>query len=352
MAEPIEMHVGEVDFPYRKIRQIEATSDKRNIDEVNSRLRSQAALLGANAIVEVVYSEAMTLGSFSAMRGVGWAVQRQSDEVACPSCAEKIKRAAVRCRFCGHEVGLQVATQEVHAPEGASAEMMDGAASAPQSSHWRGIVGAVAAFVVVAFIVSSFSGNNRETSAPPTTTAPVVGQQTQRDESSVRFMGDPRTDAPSAATVAPSPPPPPPSPWDYTSRHDQMSDTSVHHACTTSTNQIRLDFPYESQSVVLCVRQHPRWGQDVIVRLTQGGQFICRSYMNCIVRVRFDDHEASGYSANEPDDGSSDVIFISNDARFVSNLRQSDRVIIEAEFYQSGAQQMTFSTRDLEWPRP
>lgn len=147
-----------------------------------------------------------------------------------------------------------------------------------------------------------------------------------------------------------APPPPPPSSWIYNSNVDEMSDQPTAHACTMSTNMVQLGFPYETQRVSLCLRQHPRWGQDVIVRLERGGQFLCTSYQACTVRVRFDDGEAAAYSALEPSDNSSDTIFITNDARFIGNLRRSSRVIIEANFYQAGAQRMSFDAGQLEWP--
>ncbi|ANP47796.1 hypothetical protein [Candidatus Viadribacter manganicus] len=160
-------------------------------------------------------------------------------------------------------------------------------------------------------------------------------------------------DRPSFVLIASegTPPPPPPSPWVYTSDVDEMSDQRISHACTMSTNIIQLEFPYPAQRVTLCVRQHPRWGQDVIVRLERGGQFLCTSYRACTVRVRFDEGEASAYSALEPSDNSSDAIFIQNDARFIANLRRSSRVIVEANFFQAGAQRMNFDTSQFEWPR-
>ncbi|WP_135212673.1 hypothetical protein [Vitreimonas flagellata] len=149
---------------------------------------------------------------------------------------------------------------------------------------------------------------------------------------------------------APPPPPPPPSPWAYQTDVDEMSDGRTSHACTRSTNVVNLGWPYETQRVSLCVRQHPRWGQDVIVRLESRGQFLCTSYRDCTVRVRFDDGEAAAYSARQPADNSTETIFIVNDARFVANLRRSSRVIIEANFYQAGAQRMSFNTSQLNWP--
>ena len=148
----------------------------------------------------------------------------------------------------------------------------------------------------------------------------------------------------------PPPPPPPPSPWAYRSNVDEMSDQRTSQACTMSTNVVRLGFPYETQRVSLCLRQHPRWGQDAIVRLERGGQFLCTSYQACTVRIRFDAGDAAAYSALGPSDNSSDTIFIQNDSRFIGNLRRSSRVIIEANFYQAGAQQMSFETAQLEWP--
>jgi hypothetical protein len=147
-----------------------------------------------------------------------------------------------------------------------------------------------------------------------------------------------------------APPPPPPSPWSYRAQSDEMSDRTISYACTTSTNIVNLGWPYESQRVTLCLRQHPRWGQDVIVELERGGQFLCTSYQACTVRIRFDDGEAAAYSALEPADNSSDTIFITNDARFIGKLRRSSRVIIEANFYRAGTQRMSFSTGQLEWP--
>lgn len=157
------------------------------------------------------------------------------------------------------------------------------------------------------------------------------------------------TPAPTAPASAP--PPRVQSSWTYVDDVDEMRDSAIHHACTTSTNVLHFGFPYGSQRARLCIRQHPRFGQDVIVRLEEEGQFLCQSYQACTVRVRFDDGEVSSYSAIGPSDNSTNSVFIQNDDRFLRSLRSSSRVIVEAEFYQAGNQQMTFQTAGLEWPR-
>lgn len=60
--------------------------------------------MGANAIIEAEYENGITWTSWRAMKGRGLAVRRLSDEISCAVCAEKIKRAATKCRFCGSAV--------------------------------------------------------------------------------------------------------------------------------------------------------------------------------------------------------------------------------------------------------
>lgn len=104
----IEIHVGTPEFSFEAVRQLEAKleaatnfSSAPTIDEANSKLRSMAAKVGANAVVNVEYKTGMSMTSWRSMRATGLAVVRESEEIACPACAENIKRAAKRCRFCG-----------------------------------------------------------------------------------------------------------------------------------------------------------------------------------------------------------------------------------------------------------
>jgi hypothetical protein len=106
----IEIHAGEVDFPYEAVRPLEAKCEATTafqkaptMADVNLKLQQLAAGIGANAVINVAYNSGMSMTSWRSIKATGLAVRKLSDEVACATCAEMIKRAAVKCRFCGAE---------------------------------------------------------------------------------------------------------------------------------------------------------------------------------------------------------------------------------------------------------
>lgn len=137
--------------------------------------------------------------------------------------------------------------------------------------------------------------------------------------------------------------------WTISERTDPLTDETVKTACTRSSNQVMLSSPYGDRSARLCVRQHPEFGQDVILTLNGSGQILCRSYRGCTVKVRFDDGAVQSFSANGPSDGSTESVFISNDARFIGAAKQAERIRFQLEFYQAGNQTFDFPARGLEW---
>jgi hypothetical protein len=109
--EDIELHTGKPDFAYTPVREIRAKCEASHAfmpapteNDINAKLRSLAAKAGANAVINVEYKSGVSITSWKSMTGTGLAVIRESDTVACPHCAEQIKRAATKCRFCGEQL--------------------------------------------------------------------------------------------------------------------------------------------------------------------------------------------------------------------------------------------------------
>lgn len=55
------------------------------------------------------------------------------------------------------------------------------------------------------------------------------------------------------------------------------------------------------------------------------------------------------FSAAEPADHSTTVLFLRNYDRFVTNLRKANSVSIEAQFFQQGTRVFHFNVSGLKW---
>jgi len=70
-------------------------------EDAAQRLREQTLALGGNAIINVRYEQkGKTHSTAGYVEAWGTAIINESDTIACPYCAEKIKRDAVRCKHC------------------------------------------------------------------------------------------------------------------------------------------------------------------------------------------------------------------------------------------------------------
>ncbi len=137
--------------------------------------------------------------------------------------------------------------------------------------------------------------------------------------------------------------------WDYATEKDMVSGKNEYLAVSTSNNSISLSFPYTGDTYAsLILRKHPRYGKDVILKVTQG-QLLCSSFEGCSLSVRFDNKSVMRFSATESADYSSDTLFIANYSRFLKSLRNSKKVVIEAPFYQDGNRAFEFNTSKLNF---
>jgi DNA-directed RNA polymerase subunit RPC12/RpoP len=108
----IEIHAGGgVNRPYKtigpisaKVQAATAFSKTPTLEDINLKLQEEAAKIGANAVIRVVYDRGISLMSYKVLRADGIAVVMESEEVKCPYCAELVKREAIKCKHCGSDL--------------------------------------------------------------------------------------------------------------------------------------------------------------------------------------------------------------------------------------------------------
>lgn len=141
----------------------------------------------------------------------------------------------------------------------------------------------------------------------------------------------------------------PESKWTYQESSDEMRGTKSHSASLVSDNQLDFEFPYNGGSfATLTLRKRATQGLNVILRIDKG-QFLCSEYNHPTISVKFDSGPIRKFTCSESSDNSTGVLFIDNENKFVSGLRQSKKLTIEAEFFQEGRRQLSFSTAGLHW---
>ncbi len=81
----VELHVGPPDFPYTRVRELEAKSESRTVfsgspshDSVNAQLRAMAAKLGADVVINIEYKSGVSMSSWNSLKATGTAVKRST----------------------------------------------------------------------------------------------------------------------------------------------------------------------------------------------------------------------------------------------------------------------------------
>lgn len=186
-------------------------------------------------------------------------------------------------------------------------------------------------------------------SSPPPVENAALGDDNLMSEATAAMANLDAAMAEENLTIAATPPDT--SGWVYSVSKDQLTGKEIKTACVTSDNQVKLDFPYENTTARLCVRQHPQWGRDVYFSLDDDGQILCNSSDGCNLEVRFGDGEVTRYSATEPEDNSTNMVFLADGDSddFLANVRKAKETAIQVPFYQAGSQTLLFKTADLKW---
>lgn len=140
--------------------------------------------------------------------------------------------------------------------------------------------------------------------------------------------------------------------WDYSQFEDEMGRGKVYTATIESTNTISLDFPYNGeQHGTLMLREHPKHGKDVVLKIERG-QLLDSEYNDPVV-VRFDSDKPLTFSSVGASDHSTETLFLGGNAfpTFAARLKTAKTVRIQAPIYQGGNQVFVFDVEGFNWTK-
>lgn len=150
--------------------------------------------------------------------------------------------------------------------------------------------------------------------------------------------------------------------WSTSYSNDEMRDTAQKFVQTESDNEVSFDFPYNGGSKLgLMLRSKKTHLKDGItaeslplseaVIVISKGQFLCSAYSDCHVSAKFDNGKIQKFSMSPASGGRSDVLFVDNSKSFIENVKSHKKIIIEADFYNSGAKQFKFDLSGIQPPK-
>jgi len=139
-----------------------------------------------------------------------------------------------------------------------------------------------------------------------------------------------------------------PEAWRYNEEVDKMDNSTSYFAQTTSTNEIEFDFPYNGGSTFnLFVRNRDKKNEVFII--VDKGQFMGSISGDRTVRLKFDDEKPFNVTYTGTTDASSNVIFLGSLNKVLPKLKTAKKLMVEAEFFNSGNRVIEFNVDGLNW---
>lgn len=135
--------------------------------------------------------------------------------------------------------------------------------------------------------------------------------------------------------------------WTYSDSKDEMTEKEIRYAFLDANNEFEFGFPYEGGSKLkIMLRRTGGTKNEVMLQISKG-QFM--GNYNSDVKVKFDAGPLKTFSFSEPGDATSNIIFLNSEQSFISQLKKSKHVKIQAPYYQEGQKVAEFDTEGLEW---
>lgn len=148
-------------------------------------------------------------------------------------------------------------------------------------------------------------------------------------------------------TVTTPPPTPPANTWSYSTDSDKMTSNIISYAFLDANDQLYLKFPYDG-GVTATIKVRNKDGINDVSLYISKGQFLANAIRNQDIRVRFDSSKAITYSCGAPSDGSTQTLFLPANS-FIQHLKNSRHLVIQAQLYDNGVQEMEFNTQGFTW---
>jgi len=139
----------------------------------------------------------------------------------------------------------------------------------------------------------------------------------------------------------------PDSNWTYNEDINKMTDGKIYYADVTSSNELSLSAPYDGfNNAHIKIRKKD--GENNVILSIDKGQFIT-SVEGTAIKVRFDKNKSETFDCSQSADYDPTILFVNSTSRFISKLKKSKKVIIEATLYQDGNQLIEFNVDGFKW---
>jgi hypothetical protein len=135
--------------------------------------------------------------------------------------------------------------------------------------------------------------------------------------------------------------------WDFHEDTNKMDDSKIYYADLASVNELSLQPPYDGDNSAH-IKVRKKGGENNVILLIDKGQFVS-GVDGTTIKARFDKNKPEIYECSESTDYNSRVLFINSASRFISKLKKSKKLIIEATLYQDGNQQLEFNVDGFKW---
>ena len=194
----------------------------------------------------------------------------------------------------------------------------------------KGCLGVIIAFVVL-LLIGKCVGGDEKAETPAVDTVDV----------STNAEIEPSTSSKETEEIS----------WEESTETDEMRGTTNVWNYIVSDNRVDFDFPYNGGSAMrIDVRYMKQYGTDVILTISKG-QFSGSAYSgDNYVNIKFDNGAIKKYYFNEPEDASSDCVFLRKKSELIKSFSTAHDIMIEAPFFQAGRRVFKFHVdKPLKW---